>query len=129
MEAAHLETALPKAPRLAEVELPRTTNQLRLAAAAARDGSWRRPVWGKKNNIHSVHGPLGGPVVIFGPNNFPFAYNGISGCDFAAAIAAGNPGGGLALKKVADEAGKPIYLENVLDQSGDPASRRAPGKC
>jgi NADP-dependent aldehyde dehydrogenase len=34
--------------------------------------------------------PLG-PVLIFGPNNFPFAYNGIAGGDFAAAIAAGNP--------------------------------------
>jgi 2,5-dioxopentanoate dehydrogenase len=29
--------------------------------------------------------------VIFGPNNFPFAYNAASGGDFAAAIAAGNP--------------------------------------
>jgi alpha-ketoglutaric semialdehyde dehydrogenase len=36
-------------------------------------------------------GPLGGPVVVFGPNNFPLAFNGISGGDFAAAIAAGNP--------------------------------------
>src|SRR5438094_128809 len=35
VEAAHLETALPKTPRLADVELPRTTNQLRQAAAAA----------------------------------------------------------------------------------------------
>jgi NADP-dependent aldehyde dehydrogenase len=32
-----------------------------------------------------------GPVVVFGPNNFPFAFNGVSGGDFAAAIAAGNP--------------------------------------
>src|SRR5437762_844765 len=31
------------------------------------------------------------PVVVFGPNNFPFAFNGVSGGDFAAAIAAGNP--------------------------------------
>jgi len=30
-------------------------------------------------------------VLVFGPNNFPFAYNGIAGGDFAAAIAAGNP--------------------------------------
>ncbi len=174
VEAAHLETGLPKTPRLAEVELPRTMNQLRLAAAAARDGSWRRPVRDESANIHSVHGPLGGPVVVFGPNNFPFAFNGISGGDFAAAIAAGNPviakahpahpmttkllaeialealeksdlpaatvqlfyqtesenglklvshplvaatgftgsrHGGLALKKAADEVGKPIYLE------------------
>ncbi len=35
-EAAHLETALPLSPRLAEAELPRTSNQLRQAAVAAR---------------------------------------------------------------------------------------------
>jgi NADP-dependent aldehyde dehydrogenase len=29
--------------------------------------------------------------VIFGPNNFPFAFNGVSGGDFATAIAVGNP--------------------------------------
>src|SRR4029077_7929794 len=32
-----------------------------------------------------------GPVWVFGPNNFPFAFNSIAGGDFAAAIAAGNP--------------------------------------
>jgi NADP-dependent aldehyde dehydrogenase len=32
-----------------------------------------------------------GPVVVFGPNNFPYAYNGAAGGDFAGAIAAGNP--------------------------------------
>src|SRR2546423_1006524 len=31
IEIAHAETALPKTPRLADVELPRTTNQLRQA--------------------------------------------------------------------------------------------------
>jgi NADP-dependent aldehyde dehydrogenase len=30
-------------------------------------------------------------VVVFGPNNFPLAFNGVSGGDFAAAVAAGNP--------------------------------------
>jgi NADP-dependent aldehyde dehydrogenase len=30
-------------------------------------------------------------VIVFGPNNFPFAFNSASGGDFAAAIAAGNP--------------------------------------
>jgi len=90
VEAAHAETALPKAPRLGEVELPRTTNQLRQAAAAAVDGSWAMPVIDAKLNIRSVLAPLG-PVLIFGPNNFPFAYNGVAGGDFAAAIAAGNP--------------------------------------
>ena len=28
---------------------------------------------------------------MFGPNNFPFAFGSVSGGDFAAAIAAGNP--------------------------------------
>ena len=40
--------------------------------------------------IYSCLGPIG-PVLVFGPNNFPLAYNAISGGDFAAAIAAGNP--------------------------------------
>jgi NADP-dependent aldehyde dehydrogenase len=87
---ANQETALPVEPRLAKAELPRTTNQLRQAAAAARDGSWRRPIIDVKANIRSVFAPIG-PVVVFGPNNFPFAFNGISGGDFAAAVAAGNP--------------------------------------
>ncbi|RPI85248.1 MAG: aldehyde dehydrogenase (NADP(+)), partial [Planctomycetaceae bacterium] len=87
---ANAETALPVEPRLAKAELPRTTNQLRQAAAAAREGTWLRPIIDSKANIRSIFGPLG-PVVVFGPNNFPFAFNGISGGDFAAAIAAGNP--------------------------------------
>ena len=87
---ANMETGLPVEPRLAKAELPRTTNQLRQAAAAARDGSWQKPTIDSKANIRSVLGPLG-PVVVFGPNNFPFAFNGVSGGDFAAAIAAGNP--------------------------------------
>lgn len=87
---AHLETGLPIKPRLAEVELPRTVNQLRQAAAAVRDGSWRMATIDTANNIRSCYGPLG-PVAVFGPNNFPLAFNGVSGGDFAAAIAAGNP--------------------------------------
>ena len=39
---ANLETGLPVVPRLQDVELPRTTNQLRQGAKAARDGSKRR---------------------------------------------------------------------------------------
>ena len=70
--------------------MPRTTNQLRQAAAAARDGRWALPTIDADANIRSIHGPIG-PVVVFGPNNFPFAFNGISGGDFAAAVAAGNP--------------------------------------
>ena len=51
---ANLETALPAAPRLADNELPRTTSQLRQAAAAAREGSWALPTIDTKNNIRSV---------------------------------------------------------------------------
>ena len=87
---AHQETALPVEPRLAKAELPRTTGQLRQAAVAAREGSWLRPIIDKGANIRSMFRPVG-PVVVFGPNNFPFAFNGISGGDFAAAVAAGNP--------------------------------------
>ena len=88
--AAHMETGLPVSPRLGAVELPRTTGQLRQAAAAALEGSWALPTIDPKINLRSVLEPLG-PVLVFGPNNFPFAYNGAAGGDFAAAIAAGNP--------------------------------------
>ncbi|MEQ1825027.1 MAG: aldehyde dehydrogenase (NADP(+)) [Pirellula sp.] len=90
VELAHQESGLPKAPRLADVELPRTVNQLRLAAAAARQRSWTNPTIDTKANIRSCFQAIG-PVCVFGPNNFPFAFNSISGGDFAAAIAAGNP--------------------------------------
>jgi alpha-ketoglutaric semialdehyde dehydrogenase len=90
-ETAHRETALPLSPRLADVELPRTSNQLRQAAAAARDRGWTEPTIDTQPNIRSRFAALGGPVAVFGPNNFPLAFNGISGGDFAAAIAAGNP--------------------------------------
>ena len=87
---AAAETALPAKPRLADVELPRTTSQLRQAAAAAREGSWRLPTLDTKLNIRSHYEAIG-PVWVFGPNNFPFAFNSMAGGDFAAAIAAGNP--------------------------------------
>jgi 2,5-dioxopentanoate dehydrogenase len=90
VEVAHVETGLPIRPRLLDVELPRTTTQLRQAAAAAREGSWQQAVIDTKNNIRSHYAPIG-PVIVFGPNNFPFAFNGVSGGDFAAAIAAGCP--------------------------------------
>ena len=90
VEQAHLETALPKSPRLADVELPRTTGQLRQAADAAIEGSWALPTIDRKNQIRSCFEPIG-PVVVFGPNNFPFAFSGVAGGDFAAAVAAGNP--------------------------------------
>ncbi len=88
--AAAAETGLAPAPRLGTVELPRTTGQLRQAAAAARDGTWLHPTIDTKLGLRSCLAPVG-PVWAIGPNNFPFAFNGISGGDFAAAIAAGNP--------------------------------------
>ena len=87
---ANLETAYPVVPRLQDVELPRTVDQLRQAASAARDGSWAQPIIDTSAGIRSMYGPIG-PVCVFGPNNFPFAFNGAAGGDFAAAVAAGNP--------------------------------------
>ena len=89
-EMAHCESALPVKPRLADVELPRTAGQLRQAAAAARSGSWAQAVIDTKLDIRSCYESIG-PVCVFGPNNFPFAFNSVAGGDFAAAIAAGNP--------------------------------------
>jgi 2,5-dioxopentanoate dehydrogenase len=91
VETAHRETALPEEPRLRLTELPRTTDQLHQAASAVRDRSWCRATIDTRLNIRSKYGALGGPVAVFGPNNFPFAFNSAGGGDFAAAIAAGNP--------------------------------------
>ncbi len=87
---AHQETALPISPRLRDVELPRAINQMKVAAECARGGGWALPVLDTKNNIRSCYRSIG-PVFVLGPNNFPLAINSISGQDFAAAIAAGNP--------------------------------------
>lgn len=91
---AHLETGLPLEPRLRVVEFDRMLGQLRQAADGARDlgaGSWRSPIIDDSTGIHSDRGPLGGAVLSIGPNNFPLAFHGVSGGDFASAIAAGNP--------------------------------------
>lgn len=199
---ANSETGLPASPRLGDVELPRTTGQLRQAAAAARSRNWTQPVIDSANNIRSCYGAIG-PVCVFGPNNFPFAFGSASGGDFAAAIAAGNPviakansshpgttkkfaelaleaaketavpngivqliyrtnhdigqqmitddrvgatgytgsrGAGLALKKAADGAGKPIYLElssvnpvvflpAVLNDKAEELAKEFSGSC
>lgn len=90
VESAFAETGLARSPRLADVELPRTANQLRAAAQACRSGDWALPTIDTRAGIRSCYEPLG-PVVVFGPNNFPFAFGSVSGGDFAAAIAAGNP--------------------------------------
>ena len=91
VERAARETGLPREPRLSKVELPRTTNQLRQGAAAARERSWSMATIDTKVNLRSHYGAMGGAVVVFGPNNFPFAFNSVAGGDFVAAIAAGNP--------------------------------------
>ncbi|MEO7052608.1 MAG: aldehyde dehydrogenase family protein [Rhodanobacter sp.] len=88
---AHAETALPAATRLAKVELPRTSGQLRQAARAVRAYSWTQPVIDTAAGLRTHRAPLHKPVLIFGPNNFPFAFNAIAGSDFASAIAARNP--------------------------------------
>ena len=90
VEVAHAETGLAVKPRLAEVELPRTLDQLRQAAASAREGTWRMAMIDSPRNIRSAAFGLG-PVVVFPPANFPLAYGAVTGGDFAAAIAAGNP--------------------------------------
>lgn len=89
-DAAFAETGLAKSPRLADVELPRTSNQLRAAAASCRSGDWALATIDTAAGIRSCYESIG-PVCVFGPNNFPFAFGSVSGGDFAAAIAAGNP--------------------------------------
>jgi NADP-dependent aldehyde dehydrogenase len=121
VEMAYTETALAREPRLASVELPRTTNQLRQAAQATRDRSWCHATIDTKLNIRSKYGPLGGPVVVFGPNNFPFAFNSAAGGDFAAAIAAGNPV--IAKANTSHPGTTKIFAEAALEaihQSGVP---------
>ncbi len=85
------ETGLPQEPRFISIEIPRTCDQLKQAAAAARDRSWCLAVIDTIRNIRSRYAPLEGPVAIIGPNNFPLAFNPVSGGDFAAAVAAGLP--------------------------------------
>ncbi|GAB5559609.1 MAG: aldehyde dehydrogenase family protein [Synoicihabitans sp.] len=88
---ANEETGLPIAPRLTGVEIPRTTGQLRQAASAAIAEEWSNPVIDTVTNLRSRLESLGKPVLVIGPNNFPFAFNGIAGGDFAAAVATGHP--------------------------------------
>ncbi|MFM7137651.1 MAG: aldehyde dehydrogenase family protein [Planctomycetota bacterium] len=87
---AHAETGLAVKPRLADVELPRTLDQLRQAADSVREQSWRMAMLDTAKNIRAACFGLG-PVVVFPPANFPLAYGCVTGGDFAAAIAAGNP--------------------------------------
>ena len=88
--AAHVETGLAVAPRLMDSELPRTLDTLRQAADAAREQTWRMAMLDTRANIRAACFGLG-PVAVFPPANFPLAYGCVTGGDFAAAIAAGNP--------------------------------------
>lgn len=88
---AHAETALAINPRLSQAEMPRTVSQLRQAAAAALSSSWRQPTIDTAAGLRSHLAPLGKPVLVFGPNNFPFAFNAVAGSDFASAIVARSP--------------------------------------
>jgi NADP-dependent aldehyde dehydrogenase len=88
---ANTESGLPAPTRLAAIELPRTTGQLRQAASAARASSWSLPTIDTASNIRSMYSAIEGGVAVFGPNNFPFAFNSVAGGDFAAAIGAGCP--------------------------------------
>ena len=95
IERAHLETALPL-PRL-KGEVARTSNQLRLFASVAAEGSWvmaridtAEPSAHRPSRISApCFGPLG-PVAVFGASNFPLAFS-VAGGDTASALAAGNP--------------------------------------
>ena len=90
-DMASQETALALRPRLIDVELPRTVDQLRQAAAAARDRQWCLPTVSTSSGISSMYRPLPGVIPVFGPNNFPLAFNSVAGGDAAAALATGHP--------------------------------------
>jgi alpha-ketoglutaric semialdehyde dehydrogenase len=91
LDTAARETALPRRPRIQDVELPRTVGQMRQAAKAARERSWTSPVLSPASRIAARLGPLPGVAVIFGPNNFPLAFNSVTGGDSVAALATGHP--------------------------------------
>jgi alpha-ketoglutaric semialdehyde dehydrogenase len=96
IERACLETALPAA-RLTG-ERGRTVNQLKMFAAAAREGAWvdarieralpdRQPL--PRPDLRRLKRPIG-PVVVFGSSNFPLAFS-VAGGDTASALCTGNP--------------------------------------
>jgi alpha-ketoglutaric semialdehyde dehydrogenase len=96
LAAAHAETALPVAERLAG-ERARTVKQLRLFAGLARDGSWVDARIDRANpdlrpprpDIRRMLIPIG-PVAVFSASNFPLAFS-VAGTDTASALAAGCP--------------------------------------
>ena len=88
---AHAETGLPAAAATARcraARAPRTSCARRRRRRATDRGGWPPST---RRRISAAGWRPVGPVVVFGPNNFPFAFGSVSGGDFAAAIAAGNP--------------------------------------
>ena len=96
IDRAMSETALPAARLVGE--RARTCNQLRMFAAAAREGAWvdariergqpdRQPL--PRPDLRRMKRPLG-PVVVFGSSNFPLAFS-VAGGDTASALCTGNP--------------------------------------
>jgi NADP-dependent aldehyde dehydrogenase len=96
IERSAVETALP-ADRL-KGERGRTTNQLRMFAEIAREGSWkgaridaalpdRQPL--RRPDLRLTLIPIG-PVAVWAASNFPLAFS-VAGGDTASALAAGCP--------------------------------------
>lgn len=131
------ETALPET-RLTS-ERGRTVNQLSMFAELVREGSWvearidraqpdREPA--PKPDLRLMLQPLG-PVIVFGPSNFPLAF-GVAGGDTASALAAGcpvvvkahhgHPGTselvGRAIQKAATDTGMPEGVFSLLHGRG-----------
>lgn len=75
---ASQESGLPAEHRLSGREMDRTTDQIRQAADAAADRSWKQISIETKRDLRSMLAPIG-PVAIFSPNNFPLSWNSISG--------------------------------------------------
>jgi len=107
-QIASLETGLPQKPRFSDVELPRTTDQLRQAAAVVREKSWCQATIDTKKNIRSKYGPLGGAIYHFRPED---GLKAIAHPAIAAVGFTGSRSTGLAIKEAAEKAGKLAYLE------------------
>lgn len=137
LQQANRETGLPL-PRLTG-ERARTTGQLRMFAAIAREGSWvdaridpalpqRQPL--PRPDLRRMLHPLG-PIAVFGSSNFPFAYS-VAGGDTASALATGNtvvvkaherhPGTselvGQAIQRAVEACGLPAGVFSLLHGTG-----------
>ena len=76
------ETGLPVEPRLRSVSRsPAPRDSSARPPRPRATASFAHPVIDTKAGIRSCFGPLGKPVLVFGPNNFPFAFNAVAGGD------------------------------------------------